>query len=315
MIRRALVLAAYALLVAAPPILGAVLRLDGGSLTVFTVTPSLPIVAATVEIRPGTLARDSQGWHVTVLVEASDGELDVRSIVPESIRLCLDGPLCDAGVAADTAVGVGDGTRPGRLRVTFPRAGVLALVADIPAPATVTLVVSALLADGSACAGSATVRLVDHEASTPGMPDAVSPSPSPAPGDPSPEPGASIVPAPPPPESAPPANGSSQPSEEAAPTPEPGGEPSIEPSPMPGPTPEPPSTPEPGDPSIEPPSTPGPSPTPVPTPSPGADPPPVPVTPTPTPAPAPTPGPTPSPGADPPPAPTPAPSSEPSPDP
>ena len=162
MIRRALVLAAYALLVAAPPILGAVLRLDGGSLTIFTVTPSLPIVAASVEIRPGTLARDGQGSHVTVLVEASDVELDVGRIVPESIRLCLDGPLCDAGVAAEGEVRVGDGNPPGSLRATFPRAGVLALVADIPVPATVTLVVSALLADGSAC------RIRHGEARRPG---------------------------------------------------------------------------------------------------------------------------------------------------
>jgi hypothetical protein len=315
MIRRALAVAACVLLVAAPPILGAVLRLDGGSLTVFSVTPSLPIVAASVEIRPETLARHDQGPRVSVLIEAPDGAFDVRTIVPESIRLCLDGPLCDTG-AAGARPRVGDADHDGirDLTVAFSRSDVLALVADLPAPADITVVVSAVLRNGKALSGTDVVRVVDHgpcpdgevpggddtEAAPddamepPGLSEGASPCPTASPDRAAVEPEPPIVPAPTPVESGPP---SSEPPPSIEPPP-----PSIEPSPTPAPT-------------LEPPSTPGP------TPPPGADPTPGPVTPAP--APAPTPAPTPPPGADPTPvptpvptpAPTPAPSSEPSPEP
>lgn len=274
MIRRAVALSAAALLVAAPPILAAVLRLDGGSLAVFTVTPSLPIVAASVEIRSGTLARHGQDSPVTVLIEAPDGAFDVRSVVPGSIRLCLRGPLCDAGAAGGEGPTVGDADRDGirDLEVVFSRADVLPLVADLPAPAGVTFVVSAVLRSGDALSGIDTVRLVDRGAAPPGegepgdaleppaSPEGASPSPSASPGDASAEPEPSIVPAPTPDGSAPPSSEPSPPDEQP-PTPgPPGGEPTIEPSPTPAATAEP-------TPVTTPAATPTPEPTPEPTPA------------------------------------------------
>ncbi len=285
MIRRALAVAACVLLVAAPPILAAVLRLDGGSLAVFTVVPQLPIARASVDIQPESLERRSQGQNVTAFVEAPSSAFDVRRIVPESIRLCLGGPLCDAGAAADATRVVGDSSASRRLKVTFPRAAVLALVADIPAPATVTFVVSALLADGTACAGSDAVRLVDPDSAAatqplPGDEPGPSPSLSGSPEDASPSP--SVVPAPSPHASAPPSSEPSPPGE--PPTPDPGGEPTIEPSPTPAVTAEP--TPvATARPTPPPAPTPEPTPEPAPTPDPGAAP-----TPGVAPAPSPPPG-------------------------
>lgn len=290
MIRRALAVAAFALLVAAAPILAAVLRLDGGSLTVFTVTPSLPIVAASVEIRPGTLARQGQGPPVTVLIEAPDRSFDVRRVVAASIRLCLDGPLCDTG-ASGGAPRVGDADHDGirDLEVALSRADVLALVTDLPAPADITFVVSAVLQGGRALSGTDTVMLVgrgpgasdedepdgDEAAGTepddptepPGSPEDASPSPSAPPGEPSAEPEPPIVPAPTPAESAPPSSEPSPPGAQPTPTPDPGGEPTIEPSPTPATTAEP--TPVASPSPVE---TPAPAPTAEPTPVPTPDP-------------------------------------------
>ena len=290
MIRRALAISAGVLLIAAPPVLAAMLHLDGGSLAVFTVTPSLPIVAASVEIRPGTLSRHDEGSPVSVLIEAPNEALDVRKIVPASIRLCLDGPLCDIGAAGGKPrVGDADGDGIRDLEVTFSRAAVLALVADIPAPTDVTFVVSAVLQGGKALSGTDTVSIVDRGPSVPGgdQPDGspgppgsdqeVSPSPSPSPSEPSAEPEPSIVPAPTPAESGAPSTEPSPPGEQPAPTPDATDEPPVEPTPTPDLTPEP--------------------------------------TPAPTPIPAPTPEPTPAPTSEPTPAPTPAPSSEPTPEP
>lgn len=289
MIRRALAVAAVALLVAAPPILAAVLRLDGGSLAVFSVTPELPIETASIDIRPESLEQASRGAPVTVLIEAPDKAFDVREIVPESIRLCLGGPLCDAGVAAAGTIVVGSGGTP-RLNVTFPRSAVLALVADIPAPTDVTFVVSAVLVDGTATSGTDTVMLVDRGPSAsdevepidvlepPGSPEDASPSPSASPGEASAEPEPSIVPAPTPDGSAPPSSEPSPPATDPSPTPEAGSEPTTEPSPTPAATAEP-----------TPAATPAPAATAAPTPT--VDP-----TPEPTPDPADEPAPSPSPG-------------------
>jgi hypothetical protein len=255
MIRRALALSAAALLVAVPPILGAVLRLDGGSLAIFTVKPSLPIVEASLRITPGTLARQGHGSHLTVLIEAPDGAFDVRKIVPESIRLCRGGPLCDAGAVSGGGPRVGDADHDGvdDLSVAFSRPGVLALVDDIPVPGHVTLVVSALLSRGTAVSGADTVMLVDRGpcasggeepdagVQPPESPEDSSPSPSPSasPGGASAEPAPSIVPAPTPDDSAPPSSEPSPPLPEPTPTPGPSDEPTIEPSPMPEPSTEP----------------------------------------------------------------------------
>ena len=270
------------LLVAAPPILAAALHLHGGSLAVFTLAPSLPIVGASVEIRPAELARHDRGSRVTVLIEAPDGAFDVRKVVPASIRLCLDGPLCDLGAVGDGRLDVGDTDHDGirDLEVTFSRASVVALVANVAVPTEVTFVVSAVLAGGTALSGTETLEIVDHgicgdqPGSSPepsGSDEVVSPSPSPSPGEPSAEPEPSIVPAPTPTESAPPANEPPQPSEEPPPTPDPSGVPTIEPTPAPTPEPTPVATtpPTPSPPTPEPDPTPDPVAAPAPSPSPG----------------------------------------------
>jgi len=312
MIPRVLAVAACVLLVAAPPILGAVIRFDGGSLTVFTVTPSLPVVAASVEIRPGTLARHDHRSRATVLIEAPDGAFDLREVVPASIRLCLDAPLCDTGVAGGRP-SVGDADHDGirDLEVTFPRAGILALVADIPAPADVTLVVSAILQGGKALSGTDTVRIVDQEPCPDG--DGADPTdeadeaepaeslePPGSPGDETPSlPEPSIVPAPIPEGSAPPSAVPSPPDEQPVPTPEASGEPPTEPTPAPTPEPTPAPTLSPA-PTPEPTPAPTPEPTPAPTPEPSRTPEPTPAPTTePTPAPTPSPAPTPDSGAEP----------------
>jgi len=220
MIRRALTLTAAVLLVAVPPIFGAGLRLDGGSLAVFSLAPSLPIVTASVEIGPTTLARHDTGWRVTVLIEAPDGALDLRTVVPGSLRMCLDGPLCDTGAAA-LMTRVGDADRDGirDLKVTFARADVLALVAAVPAPADITFVVSAVLRGGMALTGTDTVRVIDDGPRTDGDgsgKDAAGEAAASSPDLSSAEPEPSI-----------------------APTSEPSGEPSIAPMPTPAPTPDP----------------------------------------------------------------------------
>lgn len=288
MIRRALAVAALSLLVATPPILAGVLRLDGGSLAVFTGTPELPIVTAAVEIRPATLVRDDRRSRVTVLIEAPDGAFDVRRIVSESIRLCLDGPLCDAG-AAGGRLRVGDADHDGirDLKVTFSRADVLALVAGIPAAADITFVVSAVLRSGKALSGTDSVRIVDSGPSAdgdepdgdqpggdetaeagpddslepPGLPEGAAPSPTASPGGSAVQPAPSIVPPPMPAESGAPSCEPSPPGEQPTPTPQPSGEPTAAPMPTTAPTPEP----TPG-------STPAPLPSATPAPDPGAEP-------------------------------------------
>ena len=136
----------------------------------------LPL-AATVDIKPDALEKKSQGQPVTAYIELPSS-YDVKNIDVSSIRLCLGTAPCGTGgVPPDGAPGakpkVGDYDNDGirDLKVTFDRIQVIALLADVTPPATVTLTVSGKVGS-SDFAGSDTVKLVDPE---------LTPTPSPTP--------------------------------------------------------------------------------------------------------------------------------------
>jgi hypothetical protein len=213
-LRRALIAGIATVLFAVPPILGATLWLQPGSITIFDVPAALPIREASIEIKPDSLEKKSEGPPVTVFIEAAGEAFDVGLITIPSVRLCLDLPLCDDGASVTGKPKVDDADSDGLrdLKVTFDRGEVLAFVADVTAPATVEFVVSGLVMDGTAFAAVDAVKLVD--------PEPVDPAPSPSPASEvvaSPTPAMSEVP-----------GATSEPSPE--PSAEPGIEPSAEPS-------------------------------------------------------------------------------------
>jgi len=125
---------------------------------IFPVHIEIPAIAAGVDIKPETLQKQSAGQAVTVFIELPQG-YDVADIDVATIRLCFGEVPCeDGGVAPDGAPGAKHGVSG--LKVTFDRTEVIALVADVPPPATVTFTVSG---KGSSWifAGSDTVELID----------------------------------------------------------------------------------------------------------------------------------------------------------
>jgi len=177
----ALVTAIAATLAVAPSTLG---------IFFLPVTPPSPVVA-TVDIRPGSLQKRSQGASVVAFIELPTG-FDVAQIAIATVRVCLGTDPCGTGgvPATNPKVGDADGDGIPDLKVQFDRASVIALVANIPAPALVTFTVSGFVG-GSIFAGSDTVRLVDptpEDASSLPPPEttvAPSPIPSPSPSGPS----------------------------------------------------------------------------------------------------------------------------------
>jgi len=175
---------ALALLVAATAVVGstaALLRVNAGHLAVFTFHVDLGPIAATVDIKPESLQKKSQGQPVMALIELPDG-FDVQNIDVGSVRLCLGTEPCADGVAPDGAPGAkpevsdADGDGIPHLKITFDRGAVIALVVDLTAPSTVTFTVSGIVdPPDRAFAGSDTVRLVDPEPEPSPMP---SPSPT-----------------------------------------------------------------------------------------------------------------------------------------
>lgn len=131
-----------------------------------TAAPTPIPVAATVDLKPESLGKKSKGQSVTVFIELPSGH-DVAKIDVSSLRLCLGESLCGgSGVPADGKPKVGDADDDGvpDLKVTFDRADVIALVADVPAPATVTFAVTGVVAQPDRTfVGTDTVRLVDPD--------------------------------------------------------------------------------------------------------------------------------------------------------
>jgi hypothetical protein len=231
------------------------LSVNGGTLQVFTYPVDIGPIPASVDIKPESLQKKSRGAPVIAFIELPSGS-DAGNVQPGSVRLCLGPGPCGDGVAPDgppgakPKVGDHDGDGIPDLKVTFDRAAVIALVADVTPPATVSFTVSGIVDPPSVIlAGSDTVKLVDPR-STP--PPAREPTPVP-------------VPAPEPP---------SAPAPDPTPTPEPTATP--EPTPTPAPSPEPSPAPEPS-PSPTPEATPTPTPEPTPSPEPTATPEPLPT--------------------------------------
>jgi hypothetical protein len=252
-VRRIWVATALALVVALAAVIGSAAHLTvrGGTIQVFSFPVDLGPIPATVDIKPESLQKKSRGAPVTAFIQLPSGS-DASNIQPDSVRLCLGADPCPAsGVAPDGAggakpkVGDHDGDGIPDLKVTFDRAAVIALVADVTPPATLSFTISGIVDPPNLIfAGSDTVKLVD-----PHSPPAPEPAPAPE-ATPAPEPSATPEP---------------EPTPTPAPTSAPGPAPTSSPEPTPTPTPDPTPSPEP---SPEPTSTPEPEPTADPEPSP-----------------------------------------------
>jgi hypothetical protein len=252
--------------------LGGTYALFSGSETVsvsLAASTDFPPVPAAIDIKPESLQKKSRGAPVIAFIQLPSGS-DASDIQPDSVRLCLGADPCEDGAAPDgpaaakPKVGDHDGDGIPDLKVTFDRAAVIALVADVTPSATVSFTVSGIVdPPGRTFAGSDTVKLVD-----PRSPPAPAPAPEPSPAPeatpaPTPEPTLDAEPSPEPtPTPTPEAPPSAEPTSEPTSTPEP--EPAVdpEPSPEPSPAPEPTSTPEP-EPAVEPEPTATPEPTPT----------------------------------------------------
>ena len=283
------------------------LQVDGGTLQVFVYTVTIPsatpsptgtatatatpapALLATVDVKPESLQKRSQGQPVTAFVELPAGH-DVSQIDVDSVRLCLGSDPCGSdGVPPDGApgakpkVGDYDGDGVPDLKVTFDRAAVIALVEGVKPPATVTFTVSGDVG-ARTFAGGAAVKLVDPDpkgTATPSATPSATPTVALTPdASPTGSPTASPTPAPsetptPAADATPTATPTATPEDAGSPTPT--ATATVEASPTP--TPEAQTT-----------ATTTPSPTPVPTSTPAASPPSTPTgTPTATAAPSPTP--------------------------
>jgi len=187
-LRRTLLLLALAVTVlSAVTASAALLMVDADDLTVFTypVDIELPLIPATLDIDPDTLNPESQGNFVTAYVELPE-LWDVVDIDVSTVKLAVEGEA--AAVSAEshpTEVGDYDNDSIPDRMVKFDRAAVIALVADVAAPSTVTFTVSGIVdPPGRTFAGSDTVRLVDPEpesSPTPSPSPTATPTPSPTP--------------------------------------------------------------------------------------------------------------------------------------
>ncbi len=252
----------------------AVLEVDGGVLQVFRLRAEIDLspLRATVDIKPETLETKSEGNPVIAFIELPAGH-DVGNIVASTVRLCRGTDFCANGVVPGSAppprVGDADGDGVPDLRVSFDRAAVLALVADVTPPATATFTVSGRLFNGRPFQGSDTVMLVSPggppapaggpvQTTSEGTPAATSPpagseatpqptepaatpQPEPAP-QPTPEVTPQTEPTPQPTSEATPPAGeppSAEPSPEAGESSAPGAEPALQPATEPDPEPSP----------------------------------------------------------------------------
>lgn len=238
----------------------AVLEVDGGVLQVFRLRAEIDLspLRATVDIKPETLEKKSEGNPVIAFIELPAGH-DVGNIVVSTVRLCRGTDFCANGVVPGSAppprVGDADGDGVPDLRVSFDRAAVLALVADVTPPATATFTVSGRLSNGRPFQGSDTVMLVSPggppapaggplQTTSEGTPAATSPpagsEATPQPAEPAATPQQEPTPQPAP-EATPPAGEppSAEPSPEAGESSAPGAEQALQPATEPDPEPSP----------------------------------------------------------------------------
>ncbi|MFN8630041.1 MAG: hypothetical protein U0838_06855 [Chloroflexota bacterium] len=153
MISRGLIVGCVAGVLAVTPVLGAVLPLQGGSITVLDQAVELPVLPAAGQITGAAKPhRDA-----ALLVEARDASFDVHKIVVASLRVCARGPLCDVGIAPVGRAVIGDADRD-----RVPDLSVRLLATDVAtllgwAGRSRTLAVSAVLTDGWAVSGPVAV--------------------------------------------------------------------------------------------------------------------------------------------------------------
>lgn len=223
---------------------GASLQVNGGVLQVFVIPANLSPVPATVDIKPESLQKRSQGGKVKAEITLPP-EFQPGNVVPGIVHLCRNGNCVPA---------VGGQAQGGKFVAEFEREAVLGLVQDVTPSAEVTFTVKGVIQPpGRPFEGSDTVRVVDPNPSQTPTPSPTAPPTSTPTRTPSPTPV-------PPTSTAAPATAT--PTQTFTPTP------TRTPTPTPSSTPTPTSTPSP---------TPTPTPTPSPTPVPTATP-----TPTPT---------------------------------
>lgn len=121
-------------------------------------TWELPAVAATVDIKPESLQKKSQGEPIEGFI-GLPGSFDVRGIDVATVRLCRGlGPCASTGSVPTS--GKPKVTEDGRLKVTFDRAAVITLIADVTPPHQAVFTVSGMVA-GRQFAGQDTVTVVD----------------------------------------------------------------------------------------------------------------------------------------------------------
>ena len=147
------------------------LEVNGGTIQVFsfpvhisfpTSTPTPTPLAATVDLKPESLEKKSQGDHVTAFVYLP-GDYDGEDVDLSTVHLCRGTAPCGTdGIASADTPKVGKGKGAPDLTVTFDRGAVIGLLADVPPPATVTFTVSGTTKPPTrAFVGSDTLRIVD----------------------------------------------------------------------------------------------------------------------------------------------------------
>ncbi len=140
-------------------------ELAGNSIALRSATPT-PVptwLAASVDLKPNSLGKKSEGRPVTALIELPAG-WRMADVAIASLRLCLGTQPCTDGVHAGGKPKVDDADHDGipDLKVTFSRSEVIALLHDITPPAWVTLTVSGQ-AGAQGFAGNDALKLVDPE--------------------------------------------------------------------------------------------------------------------------------------------------------
>ena len=119
----------------------------------------LPTLVAVVNVVPKTLERKSKGEHVSAFVSLPDG-FDPGAVDISSVKLCVGSAPFNGCAAAEGARMVG-----ARLKADFDRAAVLALVAGLPVPSSVTVTVLGLVGPSAiAWAGTDTVTVIGSPA-------------------------------------------------------------------------------------------------------------------------------------------------------
>lgn len=134
------------------------------SVAAATPTPTPQPLTATLDVRPDSMQKRSKGDPVTAILELPSG-YNVRDVNQASLLLCRGTTFCASGVPPEgkSKIGDADGDRIQDLKATFDRADVIALIADVVAPATVDFALSGYLTDGTVFVGSDRVRVVDPD--------------------------------------------------------------------------------------------------------------------------------------------------------